>query len=145
MFIICLECILSWSKFSQFYSLVLQVSIPCNWHGDILSDLIEKNTWSGLEDFYSHLERALMEEGTQLPVTKKKTRRRRRLLSVGPTGSEEPKLRSSRPISSKSESLMLWNVNYRHFSRICYWLAVQHHPLYNLHCIILQLRYLKYR
>jgi hypothetical protein len=85
----------------------LQVFIPCNSCGNICSGLIEKNTWSGLEDFYGHLERALLEEGTQLPVTKKKTRRRRRLLSVGPTGSEEPKLRISRPVSSKSERLML--------------------------------------
>ncbi|XP_033610597.1 protein Aster-B isoform X4 [Cryptotermes secundus] len=65
----------------------------------LVKSLIEKNTWSGLEDFYAHLERALLEEGTQLPVTKKKTRRRRRLLSVGPTGSEEPKHRISRPAS----------------------------------------------
>jgi len=54
-----------------------------------------------MEDFFSHVQRALLEEGTHLPVTKKKTRRRRRLLSVSPTGSEEPKHRINRPVSSK--------------------------------------------
>jgi hypothetical protein len=69
----------------------------------IFSGFIEKNTWSGFEDFYSHLQRVLLEEGTHLSVSKKKTRRRRRLLPVCPAGSEEPKHRSSRPVPSKSE------------------------------------------
>jgi hypothetical protein len=68
------------------------------------SGLIEKNTWAGLEDFYMHLQRAVLEEGTHLPIAKKKTRRRRRLLSVCPSGSDEPKHRISRPVSSKWDS-----------------------------------------
>ncbi|XP_021923999.1 GRAM domain-containing protein 1B-like isoform X2 [Zootermopsis nevadensis] len=63
----------------------------------LIKSFIEKNTWSGLEDFYSHLQRVLLEEGTHLSVTKKKTRRRRRLMPVCATGSEEPKHRISRP------------------------------------------------
>jgi len=65
----------------------------------LVKSFIEKNTWAGMEDVCSHLQRALLEEGTHIPVTKKKTRRRRRLLSVCPTGSEEPKHRISRPVS----------------------------------------------
>jgi hypothetical protein len=65
----------------------------------LVKSFIEKNTWTGMEDFFSHVQRALLEEGTHLPVTKKKTRRRRRLLSVSPTGSEEPKHRINRPVS----------------------------------------------
>jgi hypothetical protein len=84
------------------FSLIsLTILSPSNLYDDICSGLIEKNTWAGLEDFYSHLQRALLEEGTHVPVAKKKTRRRRRLLSVCATGSEEPKHRISRPVSSK--------------------------------------------
>lgn len=74
----------------------------------LVKSFIEKNTWTGMEDFFSHLQRALLAEGTHLPVTKKKTRRRRRLLSVSPTGSEEPKHRNSRPVSRFSLS-ELWS------------------------------------
>lgn len=91
-------CISRTSESKSCLAVYAQVKFKKSVWGFVKS-LIEKNTWSGLEDFYGHLERALLEEGTQLPVTKKKTRRRRRLLSVGPTGSEEPKLRVSRPIS----------------------------------------------
>ena len=84
------------------YALIaLTVLSPCHLCGDICSDFIERNTWAGLEDVCSHLQRALLEEGSHLPATKKKTRRRRRLLSVCPNGSEEPKHRISRPVSSK--------------------------------------------
>lgn len=79
----------------------------------VFSGFIEKNTWSGLEDFYSHLQRVLLEEGTHLSVTKKKTRRRRRLMPVCATGSEEPKHRISRPAASKSKRLILQSINHR--------------------------------
>ncbi|KAJ9582476.1 hypothetical protein L9F63_003169, partial [Diploptera punctata] len=64
----------------------------------LVKSFIEKNTWSGLEDFYTALQRALLEEGTQLPITKKKTRRRRRLAPLAP-GTEEPKRRISRAVT----------------------------------------------
>jgi len=65
----------------------------------IVRSFIEKNTWAGMEDVCSHLQRALLEEGTHIPVNKKKTRRRRRILSVCSDGLEEPKHRISRPVS----------------------------------------------
>jgi hypothetical protein len=100
----CSDLVLSCFEFKKSYALIAQtVTSPCNLCGDICSGLIEKNTWAGMDEVCSKLQMALLEEGSHLPVTKKKTRRRRRLLSVCPPGLEEPKHRISRPVSSKRD------------------------------------------
>ena len=62
-----------------------------------------------MEDFYTALQRSLYEEGTQLPIAKKKTRRRRRLAPLAP-GAEEPKRRISRPVTSKCSEISTRNL-----------------------------------
>jgi hypothetical protein len=54
--------------------------------------MIEKTCWSGLEDFYSSLSKALHVEGEEnVGDVKRKSRRKRRIHSMPRAGVEDPR------------------------------------------------------
>lgn len=51
--------------------------------------MIERNCYSGMEDYISHLSRALNAEAEIVPEMKRKSRRKRRLYNLPRSPSEE--------------------------------------------------------
>lgn len=51
--------------------------------------MIERNCYSGMEDYISHLSRALNAEGENVPELKRKSRRKRRLYNLPRSPSDE--------------------------------------------------------
>lgn len=51
--------------------------------------MIERNCYSGMEDYIAHLSRALNAEGESVPELKRKSRRKRRLYNLPRSPSEE--------------------------------------------------------
>ncbi|RZC41619.1 GRAM domain-containing protein 1B-like, partial [Asbolus verrucosus] len=58
----------------------------------LVKGMIEKNCWSGLEDFYASLSKSLHLEGEEnVPDIKRKSRRKRRIHSMPRPGVEDPR------------------------------------------------------
>lgn len=51
--------------------------------------MIERNCYSGMEDYIAHLSKALNAEGESVPELKRKSRRKRRLYNLPRSPSEE--------------------------------------------------------
>lgn len=55
----------------------------------LLVGMIERNCYSGIEDYVNHLSRALNAEGEVVPELKRKSRRKRRAFNLPRSPSEE--------------------------------------------------------